>query len=80
VSFRYLLGETVRRSIVAGAIAASVTAAIVGPLATSAMAEPLPVVSETVTVDPNKPIVPGGLLDVCVTPKSLGGSQACIRI
>jgi hypothetical protein len=41
---------------------------------------PLPVVSESVTVDPNRPIVPGGLVSFCLTPKSVGAGQTCIQI
>jgi hypothetical protein len=38
---------------------------------------PLPVVSESATVNPNAPIVPGSLLGVCVTSKTLGWNPKC---
>lgn len=40
----------------------------------------LPVISEGITINPNNPVVPGGILDACVTPKSLGIGQICVRL
>jgi hypothetical protein len=66
-----------RRSVVAAAAAATIVAAFVGP---AASAEPLPVIHEEVTVNPNNPVAPGGILDACVTPRTLGMSQICVRV
>jgi hypothetical protein len=38
---------------------------------------PLPVVAESVIVNPNNPIAPGSLLGLCVTSKTLGWEPKC---
>lgn len=76
----FAVGGMMRKSILALAVAASATAGFVGLAAAPAMAEGLPVVHESVTVDPNNSVAPGSLVSLCLTPKSLGGSQACIQL
>ena len=69
-----------RKPILALAVAASATVGLVGLAAAPAMADGLPVVHESVTVNPNNSAAPGSLVSLCLTPKTLGGSQVCIQL